>query len=542
MDYLRRRLPAPRLDRIAAKARRDQEAGSESNPYQPSRLTELAQEAPVWYQSAARRRLYFLLFPACVISYATSGYDGSMMNSLQTVSYWDEFFGTPRGSQLGLMSAIMSLGSICSTPIAPWVADRFGRRWGITVGSIIMIVGAILQCESTTFAMFVVSRFILGFGLSFATTASPSMVSELAHPKDRVTITAICNTCWFLGSITAAWVTYGTRTIPNTWSWRLPSLLQMAPSILQLSAVWFLPESPRWLISNDRDSEALAALSRYHGDGTETELVKLEYNEIRSAIEHEKTSGQTTWKSMVSTPGNRYRMFLVVCMGIFSQWSGNGLISYYLSRIMDSVGIKDKTTQALVNGLVNIWNWALALTTAFFVERIGRRPLFRVSTIGMLLVFAGWTVASARFAETEARSAGVAVMALIFVYEIFYCMAFSPLPVAYSVEVLPYSIRAKGMATYVFSTKAAVFVNQFVNPIGLQKIGWKFYIVYVAVLAVESFIAYGWFVETKGKTLEEIAVIFDGPEGDHAAGAKASKVMHVEETEIADAQAGKQTN
>lgn len=311
MNHLRQRLPAPRLDRIASKTRRDQETGSESNAYQPSRLTELAQQAPPWHQSAARRHLYLLLFPACVISYATSGYDGSMMNSLQTVSYWDEFFGTPRGSQLGLMSAIMSLGSICSTPIAPWVADRFGRRWGITVGSIIMIIGAILQCESTTFAMFVVSRFVLGFGLSFATTASPSMVSELAHPKDRVTITAICNTwyvyvtlharfrlvvdnrgSWFLGSITAAWVTYGTRTIPSTWSWRLPSLLQMAPSVIQLSTVWFLPESPRWLISNDRDSEALAALSRYHGDGAETELVKMEYNEIRSAIEHEKC---TSW-------------------------------------------------------------------------------------------------------------------------------------------------------------------------------------------------------------------------------------------------------
>lgn len=181
---------------------------------------------------------------------------------------------------------------------------------------------------------------------------------------------------------------------------------------------------------------------------------------------------------------------------------------------MDTVGIRDKKTQALVNGLINIWNWALALTSACFVERVGRRPLFRISTIGMLLVFTGWTIASARFSETEAKSAGVAVMALIFVYEIFYCMAFSPLPVAYSVEVLPYSIRAKGMGVYVLATKCAVFVNQYVNPIGLDNIGWRYYIVYVAVLIVESFIAYGWFLETKGKALEEIAVIFDGESAD----------------------------
>jgi MFS family permease len=128
---------------------------------------------------------------------------------------------------------------------------------------------------------------------------------------------------------------------------------------------------------------------------------------------------------------------------------------------MDSVGITNKNTQALVNGILSIYTFLLALTTAFFVERIGRRPLFRTSTMGMLVVFIAWTAASARFQETGASSAGVAVMVLIFVYCAFYNIAFAPLAVAYSVEILPYSIRAKGMATYVFSTKAAVFVNQF---------------------------------------------------------------------------------
>lgn len=196
-----RRLPAPRADQLAREARKNGGNATTTSAtagdvlqHQPSRIAELSRDAPPWYRSAARRQLYFLLFPAAVVAYATSGYDGSMMNSLQTVSYWDDFFGNPRGASLGLMSAIMSLGSICSTPIAPWVADRFGRRWGITVGSVVMIIGSILQCESVNFPMFVASRFILGFGLSFATTAAPSLVSELSHPKDRVTITAICNT------------------------------------------------------------------------------------------------------------------------------------------------------------------------------------------------------------------------------------------------------------------------------------------------------------------------------------------------------------
>ena len=199
---------------------------------------------------------------------------------------------------------------------------------------------------------------------------------------------------------------------------------------------------------------------------------------------------------------------------------------------MDTVGIKSKDTQALVNGLLTVWNWLVALTTAMFVERLGRRPLFRTSTLGMLVVFSSWTVASARFAETGANAAGIAVMVFVFLFMFFYSIAFSPLPVAYSVEVLPYSIRAKGMATYVFSTKCAVFVNQYVNPIGLEAISWRFYLVYVVILSIESFIAYGWFLETKGKALEEIAVIFDGEAADvrlHAEAAKESNGPMVRE-------------
>lgn len=198
INSLRQRLPAPRQDQLARQARKHGDPSGENGTatYEPSGVTKLAREAPAWYRSSARRRLYFLLFPAAVCSYATSGYDGSMMNALQTVSYFDDYFDNPRGAVLGLMSAIMALGSICSTPIAPWVADRFGRRWGITVGSIIMIAGAIIQCESFNFGMFVASRFILGFGLSFATTSAPSLVTELSHPKDRATITAICNV-WY---------------------------------------------------------------------------------------------------------------------------------------------------------------------------------------------------------------------------------------------------------------------------------------------------------------------------------------------------------
>tara|TARA_R110002060_G_scaffold43187_2_gene54643 strand:- start:2123 stop:2776 length:654 start_codon:yes stop_codon:yes gene_type:complete len=196
-----------------------------------------------------------------------------------------------------------------------------------------------------------------------------------------------------------------------------------------------------------------------------------------------------------------------------------------LARILDSIGITNKGTQALINGILSIWNFGIALTSAFLTERIGRRPLFRISTLGMLIIFTTWTICSALFAQTGANSAAIAVLVFIFIFQFFYCIAFSPLPVAYSVEILTYSVRAKGMATYVFSTKVAVFVNQYVNPIGLQNAGWKYYMVYVVILLVESIIAYLFFLETKGKALEEISVLFDGEEADVKA--KASEKLAI---------------
>ncbi|KAF4946009.1 hypothetical protein FGADI_11513 [Fusarium gaditjirri] len=94
MNFVRNRLPAPEQDLLAKQAGQQ---GTTDAPYKPSRISELSKESPSWYKSAARRHIYFQLFPACVVWYATSGYEGSVMNSLQTVSYWDDFFDNPVG-------------------------------------------------------------------------------------------------------------------------------------------------------------------------------------------------------------------------------------------------------------------------------------------------------------------------------------------------------------------------------------------------------------------------------------------------------------
>jgi hypothetical protein len=222
--------------------------------------------------------------------------------------------------------------------------------------------------------------------------------------------------------VSAAWTTFGTQNIRSNWCWRAPSALQGLPSIFQVALVLFCPESPRWLVAKGREAEALSTLAYYHADGNEQDpLVQFEYEEIRSAIEFDRTvAANVGYKSLFTNRGNLKRLRIIVAIAFFSQWSGNGLLSYYLGAVLESIGITNPTIVLLINGLLAIWNFAWAVATSFSVERIGRRTLFLTSTAGILLSYTLMTICAAIFAQKGSHSAGNAFLAFVFLYNTFY--------------------------------------------------------------------------------------------------------------------------
>ncbi len=119
-------------------------------------------------------------------------------------------------------------------------------------------------------------------------------------------------------------------------------------------------------------------------------------------------------------PGNRRRLSIIIPLAFFSQWSGNGLVSFYLTRVLDTIGITDPTTQLLINGILQIWNLAIACTAAILVDKLGRRFLFLTSCCGMLVFFILQTVCSALFVERGSEGAAHAVIAFIFLFYAAY--------------------------------------------------------------------------------------------------------------------------
>jgi hypothetical protein len=313
----------------------------------------------------------------------------------------------------------------------------------------------------------------------------------------------------------------------SDWSWRLPSLFQIVPSFLQITFIWFIPESPRWLCSKDRDEEAFAILVKYHGEGdSEDSFVLAEFAQIRETISLENEASKHSWAELIQTRANLHRVAIAAFVGLFSQWSGNGLVSYYLAKVLTTIGITEKKRQNQINLGLQCWNLVSGVSGAFLTKLMGRRTQYLVAFTGMTIVYACWTGASANFSQTGNTHAAGAVVGMIFVYYGCYNLM-HPLTWIYVPEIFPFYIRSKGTTITQFTTRASSAFNTFVNPIGLENLGYKFYIVYVVWLAIETTIIFFLYVETKGPSLEELALLFDGKD------AKVGQ-MHVSKNEKED--------
>ncbi|CAG8266216.1 unnamed protein product [Penicillium olsonii] len=462
-----------------------------------------------WWKTAHLLRLNSHLASLILFS-STFGYDISLMNGLQSLPQWQEFMFHPSGPWLGFINALQSIGSIVFLPIQAWSANRFGRKPTILTGYLFMILGVGLQAGSWNANTFIYSRLLIGIAGAWFQCAV-ILVTELAYPSHRSIITAIYMCQYYFGSSLSAWITFGTRDIQSVWAWRIPVLMQIALPLLALPGTWSVSESPRWLMKQDRTSDARDILVKFHSGGDEgSKLVAFEIEEISRGLALESQARKARWVDCVKTPGNRYRCFLSISLGIFAQWNGGGVVSYYLTLILNTIGITSTTDQTLINAFLQLWNLIMSVVGACLVDRAGRRALFLTSTVIMLISYIFITALSGSFTTTGAGAVGTAVIPFLFLYYAGYDIAFTPLLLAYPAEIWTFSLRAKGVAISAMSNYMALVFNQIINPIAFESISWKYYFVFLGVLIIVLITVWKTYPETRGRTLEEIAVIFDG--------------------------------
>ncbi|KAL2835828.1 general substrate transporter [Aspergillus pseudoustus] len=465
---------------------------------------------PRWSKTSIH--LYWCVFIAFCCACA-NGYDGSLIGAITVMPHFQSTMKSrDAGWQVSVVSSLYSVGSIIATPFAAAVSDRWGRKMGMSCGAIIIIIGSVISASAFSLAQCTVGRLVLGSGIQFMTVAAPAYSMEIAPPQWRGRATGFYNCGWFGGAIPAALVTFGTAYIDNSWQWRIPFIGQCFACIIVLCSVWFIPESPRYLFSMGREKEAVDFLVKYHGNGNpESRLVQLQIEEIRASIQEDLEDRRIPWwdfRVLFTTREARWRSAQVAMMGIFGQFSGNGL-GYFNPLIFSKIGVTTTAQQLGYNILGQCLQAIGAGTAVTLTDRMPRRKVLVIGTFVCACMLAINGATSHEFGKTENISMGRAALAFYFLFQICYSFAYTPLQGVVPVEALDNRRRAKGLAFYGFLTGCLGFINTYCTPEAYDSIGSNYIWVFVGWDCVETACWYFFGVEAQGRTLEEMEWVYN---------------------------------
>ncbi|ORX37419.1 general substrate transporter [Kockovaella imperatae] len=469
-----------------------------------------------WYNDKGRMKLNFFL-SIIFVGMILNGYDGNIIAGLQAFDAWHEDLGNPGGVGIGLLNASGYISGLLVGPVIAYIDEHFGRKWGIRFYGYCLLIGSIIGCVAGVkgingYAAFICGRVVIGFGLASFLLTSLAVVQEIPHPRSRSVIAQSWDSYYIIGSTIAAWVIFGTSYISNSWSWRIPYILQVPMALYCLIAVQFVPETPRFLISKGRDEEALQFLADYHGNGNyDDPLVLFEFNEIREAINQEKAAKAEQWTQILKSRSNLHRLFLAVLMMFLTNMSGSSIIYFYYTIVFESVGITNPTTQTGINAGLNVFTWICQIAFVYVGKHVGRRPILLWLWPCLLVALAGLCASSGVYSNSADGNthAAVATVVLVWLYQgAFNCS--NPVLYSYPAEVQTFSMRSKGLLVWNTVSQFTGAYVVFVDAVALDSIGYKYYPVYMGLVIIQWVLVYLYMVETKGYTLEEIAQAFEG--------------------------------
>ncbi|KAG8878213.1 hypothetical protein FRB98_006314 [Tulasnella sp. 332] len=449
------------------------------------------------------------------------GYDLGIIASILPNTDFLRVTGHPNANYLGFIVSAFLLGAFVGCIPAAILADRYGRRLAILVGSIVFLLGGTLQTAAQNKGMMLAGRFFAGFSVGMLSQLAPLYQSEIAHPSIRGRLTTLQQFFLGIGAFIASFVGYGCfKNYPDgPAGWRLPLALQMAPAIPLAAMIFLFPESPRWLCKVGRDNDAINALARLHANGNINNIfVQSEIYELKLSVDEEARLTKNAWRQIFTIPQNLRRLFLGFVLQASAQFTGVSVIQYsdgYSKRgvedstsVFATIGIDASKTLLLqsINSILALIGQAACVA---FVDRLGRRKPLIVANIVSGMTFVAATGIQATYANSKHKiSAGWAFVMMTWIFNFAFSSGIGPLSWAYPVEILNTGIRAKGTAlTSMGAWLFNFFIGQ-ISPIALQNIQWKYYIVFAVGGFTNALTIYLFFPETKGRTLEEMDAYF----------------------------------
>ncbi|KAH8726054.1 general substrate transporter [Phaeosphaeriaceae sp. PMI808] len=450
--------------------------------------------------------------------FALFGYDQGVMGGLLTLPSFLKHFpeidtvNPPPGSSqshAATIQAIMvgayTLGCFFGAVATIWFGNRLGRKKTIFYGSVIMIIGAILQTSSFGLAQLIVGRWITGFGNGMNTSTVPTWQSETSKPHRRGQMVMIEGSLIVFGVMISYWLDLAFSFLePSSIAWRFPIAFQIILAIFILIAIPGLPESPRWLVLKGRNDEALEVLAALSDLPPEDKKIQQEWMAVKDVVFKTCKGGFRECFKM-NRNRNLHRTVLGYVNQMFQQISGINLVTYYAATIFEnSIGLSPFLSR-LLSACNGTEYWMASWIAIFTIEKFGRRPLMMFGAAGMsmsMAVIAGTT------SQIGSSSMGIAATVFLFVFNSFFAIGWLGMTWLYPAEITPLSIRAPANAISTTANWIFNFLVVMITPPAFATIGYKTYIIFAVINAAMVPSVYFFFPETAYRSLEEMDEIF----------------------------------
>ena len=386
------------------------------------------------------------------------------------------------------------IGCIFGAMSAGWTSDRWGRKKVLIMTAVLFGISAIGSAIPRNLTEFVIARFIGGLGVGAASMLSPLYITELAPASIRGRLVSLYQLAIVLGINLIFFVNWLVQELGDeAWNtemgWRYMLGSETLPALLFFTAMFFVPESPRWLVKEGRDDEALGILTDIDGPDKAKSILA----DIKEALLEEKG----TLKELLS---GRFRKAVVVgiVLAVFSQFQGINAIMYYAPEIFKEVGIPTHLAflQTVIIGVINT---IFTFISILFVDKVGRKALLLGGGAGMgvsLLIVGlcfkfGWT--------------GIPLLIFIMCYTGSFAASFGPVTWVVISEIFPLKMRGIAMSVATFALWVAVYFVTQLFPIALEKLGpANTFFAFFSMSVLAFLFVLVKVPETKEKTLEEI--------------------------------------
>lgn len=421
------------------------------------------------------------------------GYDTAVING---ANQYLKLHFTLTPFQEGLAGASAILGCIPGAMFAGFLSDRFGRRKVLFACALLYAISGLLSAIPQTFWQFLAARAISGLGIGASSMICPVYIAELAPAEKRGRLGSLFQmgivVGIFLTLFINAWIQgLGDTTWKTEYGWRWMLAMEVLPAVFLTAFLFITPESPRWLLKENREDEARSILVSVAG----AKHAEQEIAAVRKVLAQEEGSFFELFSSRLRKP-----LVLAVMLMAISQLSGINAIMYYSTKIFATAGEEEKMafTLSAIIGVVNVLFTFVAL---FLVDRAGRRPLLilGLAVQFVALVTTGW------FFHTG--QGGTLLLSAILVFIAAFAMALGPIPWIVCSEIFPTRIRGRAMSVATFVIWSTCFLVAQTFPmlndspaIGPAKTFW----VYGGFSLLGLVLVIALLPETKGKTLEEI--------------------------------------